>query len=333
MSKENSTDPAPDLSAIRSAAAALAPHIVRTPLHHWHGREIDTLVGPETQVLLKLELFQQSGTFKARGVMSNLLALSDDARRCGVTAMSAGNHAVAVAWGASRLGINAKVVMQATASPVRVAAAKAYGAEVLIATDGPSGFALAEKISRDESRAFIHPFDSPLTVLGTGTLGLEMLEQAGSLDALIIAIGGGGLAAGVASTVKALHPACRIYGVEPEGADTMHRSFAAGSAQRIDRVQTIADSLGPPMALPYTFGLCRQSVDELVKVSDDEICRAMALLYREMKLAVEPAGAAATAALLFHLGETLRGQRVGVIVCGSNIGIDAFAELIRRGGN
>lgn len=320
------------LDQIRATAAAIAPWVSRTPVHSWRGREIESLVGAETQVVLKLELFQQSGTFKARGVMSNLLALDGAQKERGVTAMSAGNHAIAVAWAASRLHVSAKVVMQASANPARIAAARAYGAEVLIAADGATGFALAEKIAAEEGRSFIHPFEGERTALGTATVGLELVEQAPDLDAVIIAIGGGGLAGGAASAIKLLNPRCCIFGVEPEGADSMHRSFAAGAPQRLERVQTIADSLGPPMALPYSYALCRAGLDRLVKVTDDEICDAMGLLFREMKLAVEPGGAASTAALIHRLGRELRGGRVGVIVCGSNIDIGTFSALLGRTG-
>lgn len=327
-----STDPIelPDLEQMRSAAAKIRAFVQRTPVHRWRGLEIDELVGHDTQVHLKLELFQHAGTFKSRGVIANLLALDDAQKRHGVTAMSAGNHAVAVAWAARRFGISAKVVMQASANPARLNAARAFGAEVLLAADGPTGFALAERIAAEEGRTFIHPFDGLQTSLGTASLGLELAEQLPELDALIIAVGGGALAGGVARAYKALRPKCQTYGVEPEGADSMHRSFAAGSAQRLDRVQTIADSLAPPMTLPYTYALCRSSLDHLCKVSDAQIIDAMGLLFREMKLAVEPAGAAATAALVEVLARDLRGSRVGVIVCGSNIDAPSYAALLAK---
>jgi threonine dehydratase len=325
-----STFTLPTLEEIRATATALAPHIQQTPVHHWQGREIEVAAGPATQVLLKLELFQSSGTFKARGVVANILSLTDEQRQRGVTAMSAGNHAIAVAWGAARFGISAKVVMQASANPARVAAARAWGADVVIAADGPTGFALAEKIAAEEGRTFIHPFDGERTTLGTASLGLELAQQAPELDAVIISIGGGGLAGGAARALKLLQPRCEIIGVEPEGADSMHRSFAAGAAQKLERVQTIADSLAPPMALPYGFAMCRASVDRLVKVSDDEIRAAMGLLFREMKLAVEPGGAAAVAALVTRLQPDLRGRRVGVVVCGSNIDAPSFCAHLAR---
>lgn len=323
--------PLPDWSEIRAAATAISPYVEKTPVHRWQGPELAKLVGEDTEVWLKLELWQRSGTFKARGVIANLVAMTDEQKRRGVTAMSAGNHAVAVAWGAQRFGVSAKVVMQASANPARVALAKSYGAEVLMAADGPSGFALADQIAADEGRAFIHPFDGVATSLGTGSLGVELAAQVPNLDAAIIAVGGGALAGGAARAIKFLQPRCQTIGVEPDGADSMHRSFAAGSAQRLERVSTIADSLAPPMTLPYTYALCRASLDRLVKVTDDQIRSAMGLLFREMKLAVEPAAAAATAALVEHQAGDLRGKRVAVVVCGSNIDLATFARHLQSG--
>ena len=157
-------------------------------------------------------------------------------------------------------------------------------------------------------------------------MGLELVEQAPDAEAVIVPIGGGGLCAGVASAVKQAKPGCRVFGVEPEGADSMRRSFDAGSPQKIEAVRTIADSLGAPHAAPYSFALCRRYLDDLVLVSDDALRRAMALLLSSAKLAVEPAGAAATAALCGPLRERLAGRRVALIVCGANIDAATFAR-------
>ena len=319
------------LEAIRANAEALAPHIVRTPIHGWRGREIESRVAPGTDIILKLELFQRTGTFKVRGALTNMLRLGAGERARGVTTVSAGNHAIAVAYSAAALGIDAKVVMLETANPARLAAARAYGADVIIGGDGPSSFALMERLARDEGRTIVHPFEGEGVSLGTATLGLEFAEQAGVLDAVIIPIGGGGLASGAALAIKTMMPACEVYGVEPAGADSMRRSFAAGAPQRLEKTATIADSLAPPMALPYSFALCRRFVDRLVTVEDDDLRRSMALLFRDMKLAVEPAGAAATAALIGPLRDAVAGKRVGVIVCGANIDIDGFADNVRKG--
>jgi threonine dehydratase len=277
-------------------------------------------------VLLKLELFQYTGSFKARGALTNMLNLAPDALARGVTAVSAGNHAIAVAYAAKTLGTSAKVVMMKTANPFRVERCRSYGAEVVLAEDVHNAFDTVRRIEKEEGRSFVHPYEGELTILGTATLGYEWCRQAPDLDAIIVPIGGGGLAAGIACAVKQLRPECQVFGVEPEGADSMHRSFAAGEPRPIERVATIADSLGAPFALPYSFGLCRRFLDALVMIDDDAMRRAMGLLFREMKLAVEPAGAAATAALCGPLRERLAGKRVGVIVCGSNIDIATFAR-------
>jgi threonine dehydratase len=324
--------PAPTLSLaeIEETREMIAPHVVRTPVHDWRGREIEALLAPGTRVNLKLELFQQSGTFKARGALSKMMRLTPDELARGVTAVSAGNHAIATAYAAACLGSSAKVVMMGSANPARVAACRALGAEVVTAPDGRTAFEMVEAIARDEGRSFIHPFEGPHTALGTATLGAEWLEQAPDLDAVIIAIGGGGLCGGASAAIKLLKPECRVFGVEPTGSDTMTRSFAEGKPIDHAEVRTIADSLAPPFALPYSFGLCRDNVDDLVLVDDDQIRSAMALLFREMKLAVEPAAAAATAALVGPLRERLAGRKVGVLVCGSNIDLDSFETHVRQ---
>ena len=316
----------PTIDAIRDARAHLGERVRETPVWPWRGRAIEAAAGDRTRVFLKLELFQYGGTFKARGALLNALALSERARELGVTAVSAGNHAVAVAFAARQVGTSAKVVMPRTASPVRVALCREYGAEVVLADDTYQAFAEVKRIESEEKRTFIHPFEGELTVLGTGTVGYEWCQQVEKLDAVVVPIGGGGLCAGIASAVKQMQPHCQVFGVEPEGADSMHRSFAAGAPQALDRIETIADSLAAPHAAPYTFGLCRRLVDGLVKVSDDDMRRAMGLLFADMKLAVEPAGAAATAALCGPLRERLAGKRVGVLVCGTNIDLATFAR-------
>jgi threonine dehydratase len=325
----NVSDPL-TLQEIRDATQALAPRIRRTPVEPLHGSEIEEKFGTETRAYLKLELFQLTGTFKARGALLNALRLPSDARERGVTAISAGNHAIAVAFAARELGVSAKVVMIASANPLRIERCKAYGAEVILAPDAHAGFATVERLSKEEGRALIHPFEGRTTALGTATLGLELCEQLPQLDAVIIPIGGGGLCAGVASAIKLSNPSCQVFGVEPFGADSMHRSFEAGEPRGIERVATIADSLGAPYALPISFAFCRRNVDGLVRVSDDELREAMRFLLRNAKLAVEPAGAASTAALLCPLREALRGRRIALIVCGSNIDAASYAALIAQ---
>ena len=318
------------IQEINEASRALAMRIVRTPVHLLGGPEIEALMGSGTRVFTKLELLQHTGTFKARGALLNALALSDEQRTRGVTAISAGNHAIAVAFAARAVSTHARLVMIATANPLRIALCKAFGADIELAPDAHAGFARVNEIE-SEGLTLIHPFEGRTTALGTATLGMELCEQIPDLDAVIVPIGGGGLCAGVASAVKLLQPNCEVIGVEPEGADSMHRSFAAGEPRSIERVATIADSLGAPYALPFSFELCRRNVDRLVLVSDREMRASMRLLLRTAKLAVEPAGAAATAALVGPLRAGLRGKRVAVIVCGSNIDAASYARLVADG--
>jgi len=215
--------------------------------------------------------------------------------------------------------------MPKSANPYRVQRSRELGAEVELVDDVHQAFARVKAIEATEGRTFVHPFEGPKTALGTATLGLEIAEQVPDLEAVIVPIGGGGLCAGVAAAIKMMRPQALVFGVEPVGADSMHRSFAAGSPQAIDKVATIADSLGAPHAAPYSFDLCRRFVDDLVLVDDDALRAAMLLLFRSAKLAVEPAGAAATAALCGPLREKLRGRTVVPIVCGANIDPATFS--------
>ncbi len=320
------------LAAIRAARERLGQRIALTPVRLWEDEALADAVGAETRVFLKEELFQRTGSFKPRGALTVMLDLAPDALGRGVTAVSAGNHAMAVAYAARALGTTAKVVMPKTASAFRVARSRALGAEVELVDDVHLAFERVKEIEREEGRTFVHPFEGPLTALGTATLGLELVEQAPGLDAVVVPIGGGGLAAGVAAAVKLASPTTLVFGVEPVGADSMRRSFDAGSPQAIDKVRTIADSLGAPYAAPYSFGLCRRYLDDVVLVDDDALRRAMRLLFASAKLAVEPAGAAATAALLGPLLERLRGKRVGVIVCGANIDAASFSACLAAAG-
>jgi threonine dehydratase len=320
------------LDAIRSARAAIDAWIVETPVWSWQTPVLTERRGSDAPTWLKLELLQRTGSFKPRGALTVMRTLDRDALARGVTAISAGNHAMAVGYAAQVLGTTAKVVMPNTANPGRIEGCRRYGAQVVLVEDVHVGFRMVEQIAAEEGRTFVHPFEGPLTALGSASVGLELIDQTRAagveLDAVIVPIGGGGLCAGVSAAVKLAAPNCRVFGVEPVGADSMHRSFAAGAPMGIEAVRTIADSLGAPYAKPYSFELCRRYVDELVLVDDDQLRDAMRLLFRDAKLAVEPAGAATTAALLGPLRERLAGARVGAIVCGSNIDEATFARML-----
>lgn len=320
------TEPIPTLDAIATQHFALTPWVLRTPVFERH--DFPSLEG--TAINFKFELLQASGTFKARGAFTNLLALDAAQRSVGVTCVSGGNHAAAVAYAAMRLGVSAKVVVFRTTTPTRIDLCKQYRAEVVVAESPADAFELVRRIEAEEGRFFVHPFNGYRTVLGTATLGYEWATQTPDLDAVIVPIGGGGLAAGVSTALRLANPRVHVYGVEPEGADAMSKSFAANHTIKMGPMQSIADSLMAPHTEQYSYELCRRHIDRLVTVSDDALRAAMLKLFTQLKIAVEPACAAATAALLGPLRETLQGKRVGVLLCGSNTDSGTFASHIQQ---
>jgi len=319
----------PELADIRAARARLGNRVVTTPVRELVDHAVAERVPSGTRVWLKEELFQRTGSFKPRGALTVMLELSDEQLARGVTGVSAGNHAISLAYAARELNTTAKVVMPRTASPFRIAMCRELGAQVELVDNVHEAFARVREIEAAEQRAFVHPYEGPRTALGTATVGLEFMEQLADAnvtpDAVIVAAGGGGLTGGVACAVKQLAPDTQVFVVEPEGADTMHRSFAAGTPQAIEKVQTIADSLGAPRCEPYSFALNKAFVDEVVLVSDADIRDAMRLLFRSAKLVTEPAAAASLAALLHPLRDRLAGKTVGLVICGGNIDAATFA--------
>ncbi len=318
------------LAAIRARAEILAPHVVRTPCVELQSPILEPLLGGG-RLFLKLECLQKTGTFKARGALSRTMEIPMADRAAGITAASAGNHAIAAAWAANQFGVSAKVVMMSSANPFRVARAKMLGAEVVIIEGGAAAMAEADRLERDEGRTLVHPFEGPFTTLGAAGVGLELAEQVPDLDAVIVAVGGGGLISGVAAAIKQINPDCAVYGVEPEGARSMQLSFEAGKPVALDGIHTLADSLGAPTAMPFSYRICREYVDEIVTVDDDQICAGVVIYQQEAKLAVEPAAGAALAAVFGPLRARLQGKRIGVVVCGANIDATSFSDILARG--
>ncbi len=320
----------PGLADIRETARSLEGRINRTPtiaLNH----DLLARVLPEGAVCtLKLEHLQKAGSFKSRGVLVNLDRLTLEERARGVAGVSAGNHAIALAWGARAEGIHATVMLPQTADPARVAMVRDLGAEVVLCETIAHAFTELDRAVAEQGRVMIHPFDGPGVALATGTLGLEMAGEHQGLEAVVIPVGGGGLIGGIAAALKQLDPAISVYGVEPEGAAAMSRSLAAGRPTSLDAVRTIADSLGAPMTLPDTFNRVRRFVDDIAIVSDEDLTRAMGHLFSTLKLAAEPACAASLAAACGPLRDTLAGKRVGLIACGSNIGLPRYVSLMDR---
>ncbi len=320
----------PTPAAVRANRLGLSPHIVTTPTRLLIDDAVERAVGGQTRVWLKEELFQRTGSFKPRGALTVMLALDAASLSRGVTGVSAGNHAISLAYLARRLGTTAAVVMPRTANAYRVAVCRELGARVELVEDVHAAFERVRLIEREEGRTFVHPFEGPGTALGTASVGMELLDQVradgGTLDAVIVAVGGGGLSAGLAAYVKQLSPSTSVFAVEPEGADSLRRSLDAGEPRRIETVRTIADSLGAPFCEPYSFALNQRYLDDAVLVSDGQIREAMRLLFRAAKLVTEPGGAAALAALMYPLRDRLEGRRVGVVVCGGNVDHETFGR-------
>lgn len=322
----------PSVADVRANFERVKPYLDVTPTRRVATDAIGRACGDRTNVWLKQELFQRTGSFKPRGALSVMLDMDRPSLERGVTGVTAGNHGISLAYSARTLGTTAKLVMPKTANPFRVALCREFGAEVELVENVHAAFARVKEIEASEGRLFVHPYEGPKTILGTASVGVELVEQVrslgGTLDAVLVAVGGGGLSAGVACAVKQMSPNALVFGIEPEGADSMSRSFKAGSPQSIDAVRTIADSLGAPRAEPYSFELNREFVDEIILVSDDDIRRAMSLLFYSAKLVTEPAGAATLAALAGPLRARLEGKSVGVIVCGGNVDHATFAAQL-----
>ncbi len=283
----------------------------------------------EVQLYLKCESLQKTGSFKVRGALNKLALLDDATRRRGVVTVSAGNHAQALAWASRAAGITCTVVMPERAQRTKVDASRGYGAEVILyGATSIEAFSKAHELAENRGLTFVHPFDDVDIAAGAGTVGLEILDQVQETDVIVVPIGGGGLIAGVATAIKESKPNSRVFGVEPIGAASMRRSLELGSPQRLESVQTIADGLAAPMAGEIPFHVVRSYVDDVVLVSDDEIAAGVRDLLVSTKLLAEPAGAAATAAVLTGRLPLEPGSRVVSILSGGNVDLSRLATLL-----
>jgi threonine dehydratase len=312
------------LDDVQDAAARLDGVAHRTPV--LRSRTLDALVGAE--VHLKAENLQRVGAFKFRGAYNALARLSPRQRAGGVAAFSSGNHAQALALAAREFGTTAVVLMPADTPTSKRAAAEGYGAEI-ITYDRYTGdrVALGAALAAERGLTLIPPYEHPDVIAGQGTAALELLEETGALDALLVPVGGGGLLAGSATVAKGLHPGIRMIGVEPEAGDDTRRSLAAGRRVSIPVPRTIADGLAADIPGELTFSINRRLVDEVVLVTDDQIRAAMRFAFERMRIVLEPNGAATMAALMAGRVERLP-ARVGLIISGGNIDAARFAELV-----
>jgi threonine dehydratase len=302
------------------ARKAIGGHLLRTPL--LSSETLGKAFGG--RAYLKAELFQKTGSFKPRGVLTKLAALSVEEKERGVISISAGNHAQALAWASAREGIDCLLVTWRDASPLKVAATRGYGAVVdQEATDHLEAFERVEELRRQTGRTLVHPFDDPLIVAGQGTVGLEIGEDLADVDVVVVPVGGGGLVSGIATAL----PGKRIVAVEPEGSDALRQALEAGKPVSL-RPSSIADALNAPMAGELAVEICTTRDVEPVLVGDDEICDGLRFLYGRAKLAAEPGAAAGVAALLAGKIADVEGKAVVAVVSGGNVAPETAAAIL-----
>jgi threonine dehydratase len=312
------------LGDVLSARETIAGRLHRTPV--FSSATLGELTG--ARVFFKAELFQRTGSFKPRGVLTSIAALSAEERTRGVIAISAGNHAQAVAYAAAQEGLDALVVMWTGASAQKITATREYGATVdLAATTPAEAFERLDELLEETGRTLVHPFDAAPTIAGQGTVGLEIVDDVPDADVVVVPIGGGGLIAGIAVAVKAKRPDARIIGVEPELSTAMHSALAAGERVEVTPA-SIADGLSAPHAGRLALAVCRELVEDVVLVSEAEIGAGFRFLYERAKLAAEPAGAVATAALLAGKVPLEPGLSVVSVVSGGNVAARTASDIL-----
>lgn len=305
-----------DIDDVQAARQRIKPYLKHTPLEF--SESLSRRLG--TRVYAKYELFQKTGAFKARGAFNKLLTMSDAERARGVVAVSGGNHAQAVAYASSVLGVDAVIVMPQSTPQVYVDATRGYGATVELL---PTILEAFEKIKTHQShgRVFLHPFDDPLIMAGQGTVGLEIIEDLPDATDIILSIGGGGLAGGVATAVKAADPGIRVWGVETVGADAMSRALAAGRPVEMDAITSIAKTLGAPHVSDATLALVQKYFESVTVVSDAEAVEAMVFIAERLKVITEPAASCTLAAAERLRDNFTPESKVVLILCGGNTGV------------
>lgn len=298
-------------------------------------RKTDLIYAPningDSEIYLKTENLQVTGSFKVRGAYYKISQLSDEEKSHGVIACSAGNHAQGVALAATKSGIKSLICLPDGAPISKVEATKGYGADIcLVEGVYDDAYNKALQLKEEKGYTFIHPFDDEDVIAGQGTIGLELLEQLPDADAVIVPIGGGGLISGVAFTIKSINPNCKVYGVQAAGAPSMLNSILDNKRERLDKVSTIADGIAVKEPGENTFEYCKKYVDEIVSVTDDEISSAILALIEQQKLIAEGAGAVSVAAAMFNK-VPVKGKKVICLVSGGNIDVTILSRVIKRG--
>ncbi len=288
-------------------------------------------IAPECELYLKPENLQITGSFKVRGSAYKIAMLSEEEKKKGVVACSAGNHAQGVALAATKNGIKSLICLPDTAPISKVEATKSFGAEVcLVEGCYDDAYKKALELKESEGYTFVHPFDDENVIAGQGTIALEMLNDLDDIDAIVVPIGGGGLISGIAYTVKQIRPSIKVYGVQVAGAPSMYNSVKGGKIQCLDSVSTIADGIAVKTPGENTYAIVKKYVDDIALVSDDEVASAILALIEKQKMIAEGAGAAAVAAVMFDKFN-LKGKRVVAIVSGGNIDVTSLSRVIDRG--
>jgi threonine dehydratase len=312
------------LDDVHRARERIGDRLHRTPL--LRSGTMSEQLGAD--VRFKAELFQRTGSFKPRGVLNKLATLNEEEKGRGVISISAGNHAQALAYASRVEGIDALVVMWQTASPMKIAAARGYGATIdTEAPDIPAAFERLEELIETTGRTLVHPYDDPLVMAGQGTVGLEILEDAPETDVVLVQVGGGGLVSGIATAVKGLRPDARVVAIEPERSPALHESLKAGEPVTVE-AKSIADGLNGPYAGANCIRVCTDLGVESVLVTERALEEALRFMYGRMKLACEVAGAATAAALLSGAVEVERGQTVAAVVSGGNVAPKTAAAIL-----
>ncbi|MBQ8742634.1 MAG: threonine ammonia-lyase [Clostridia bacterium] len=298
-------------------------------------RETDVVraygIAPECELYLKPENLQITGSFKVRGSAYKIAMLSEEEKKRGVIACSAGNHAQGVALAATKNGIRSLICLPDTAPISKVEATKGFGAQVcLVEGCYDDAYQKALELKESEGYTFVHPFDDENVIAGQGTIALEIIKDLDNIDAIVVPVGGGGLISGIAYTVKQIRPSIKVYGVQVSGAPSMYNSLKKGEIEALDAVSTIADGIAVKKPGENTYALVRQYVDEIVLVSDDEVASAILALIEKQKMIAEGAGAAAVAAVMSGKLD-LKGKRVVAVVSGGNIDVTSLSRVIDRG--
>lgn len=313
------------IEKIKDASRVLSSTVRKTDLIH------SPALSDGCEVYIKSENLQVTGSFKVRGASYKIANLSEEEKKQGVIACSAGNHAQGVALAAKKYGIRATICIPEGAPMSKVAATRSYGADVVLVKGVyDDAYARARQLQQEENLTFVHPFDDEDVIAGQGTIGLEILEQLPDVDTVIVPIGGGGLISGVSYAIKQLKPSCKVYGVQAAGAPSMYNSIHHRAIEELDSVSTIADGIAVKKPGELTFDCCTKYVDEIITVTDDEIATAILTLMEKQKMISEGAGATTVAAVLFHK-LNLRGKKVVCLVSGGNIDVNILSRVVNKG--